>query len=73
MRFYQCSDNNHSTFHSTCHAEAIMIWLTKQMNTLPNQSFRGVFIKSFGQKNRKFPRKMAAVEPCFNKVTGQCF
>ena len=32
-------------------AEAIMIWLTKQMNTLSNQSFRGVFVKLSGEKN----------------------
>ena len=28
----------------SCPAEARMIWLTKQMNTLFNQSFRGVFV-----------------------------
>ena len=31
-------------------AEAIMIWLTKQVNTLSNQSFRDVFVKLFSQK-----------------------
>ena len=34
-----------------CSAEAITIWLNKQMNTLSNQSFRGVFVKLFDQKN----------------------
>ena len=34
----------------SCLVEAIMIWLTKQMNALSNQSFRGVFVKLFGQK-----------------------
>ena len=50
----------------TC-PEAIIIWLTKQINTLANQSFRGV------KKKVLFPRKMSAVEPCFNKVTWQRF
>ena len=52
-----------------CPAEAIIIWLVKQMNTLSNQSYRGVFVKLFSQKSRNFLRKMSAVEPCFNKVT----
>ena len=34
----------------SCPAEAIIIWLTKQMNTLSNQSFRCVFVRIFGQK-----------------------
>ena len=34
----------------SCPAEAIIIWLTKRMNNLSNQSFRGVFVKLFGQK-----------------------
>ena len=36
-------------FHSFP-AEALMIWLTKQMNTLSKQSLRGVFVKLFGEK-----------------------
>ena len=32
----------------SCPAEAIIVWLTKQINTLSNQSFRGVFGKMFG-------------------------
>ena len=31
-------------------AEAMIIWLNKQMSTLSNQSFRGVFVKLFDQK-----------------------
>ena len=31
-------------------AEAIIIWLTKQMNTLSNQLFRGFFVKLFSQE-----------------------
>ena len=56
MRFYQYSESNYSTFilhFYTCPAEAIMIWLTKQMDTLSNQSFRGVFVKLLGQKKLK--------------------
>ena len=34
----------------SCPAEAIIVWLTKQMNTLFNQTCRGVFVKLFGQK-----------------------
>ena len=34
----------------SCPAEAMIIWLTKQMNTLSNQSLRGIFVKLFGQK-----------------------
>ena len=48
----------------SCPAEAMIIWLTKQLNTLSNQSFTGIFVKLFGQKSRKFPRKTSAVEPC---------
>ena len=82
MRFYQYSENNYSTFPITtrqlpcpwnCPAEAIMIWLIKQIDTLSNHSFKGVLVKLFGQKSRKFPRKMSAVESCFGKVTGQRF
>ena len=35
---------------NSCPAEAIAIWLTKQMNTLSNQFFRVAFEKLFGQK-----------------------
>ena len=39
-------------FHfDSCPAEPIIIWLTKQINTLSNQSFRGVLVKLFAQKN----------------------
>ena len=54
MRFYQYSESNYSTFPITLHswpAEAKIIWLTKQMNTLSNQSFRGGFVNLLGQKN----------------------
>ena len=53
MRFYQYSESNYSTFPITIDSyptEAIIIWLTKQMNTLSNQSFRGFFVKFFGQE-----------------------
>ena len=38
------------------------------MNDLSNQSYRGVFVKLFGQKSRNFSRNMSAVELCFDKV-----
>ena len=57
----------------SCPDEAIMIWLTKQMSTPSNKSFRGAFVKCLARKCRKFSRKMSTVEPCFNKVTGQRF
>ena len=38
------------------------------MNTLSNQSFKGVFVKLFDQKSCKFPRKMSAVESVLIKV-----
>ena len=53
MRFYQYSESNYSTFPITIDSyptEAIIIWLTKQMNTLSNQSLRGFFVKLFGQE-----------------------
>ena len=52
----------------SCPAEA-MILFTKQMNNLSNQSYRGAFVKLFGQKSRNFPRNMSAVELCFDKIT----
>ena len=47
-----------------------MICLTKQMNTLASQSFREVLWNSFAEKCRSIFRKVLAVEPCSNKVTG---
>ena len=56
MRFYQYTESNYSTFvlhFDSDPAEAIMIWLTKQMNTFSNQLFRGICVKYFGQKKLK--------------------
>ena len=53
MRFYQYSESNYSTSpkqFDSCPAETIIIWFTKQMKTLSNHSFRGVFVKLLGQK-----------------------
>ena len=41
------------------HFDIVMILHIKKINTLSSQSFRGVFVKLFGQKN--FPRKILAV------------
>ena len=53
----------------SCLAEAIIICLTKQMNTFFNQSFRDVLLNSLAEKCLNIPREISVVEPCFNKVT----
>ena len=45
------------THFNICPAEAIMIWLTKQMNTLSNQSLRDVFVKLFDQKKSELSKE----------------
>ena len=53
------------THFNICPAEAIMIWLTKQMSTLSNQSLRDFLWNCLTKNSRNFPKKMSAVEPCF--------
>ena len=52
----------------SCPAKPIIIWLTKQINTLSNKSFRGVFAKLFTQKKSEVSWKMLAVKSCLNNV-----
>ena len=46
----------------------VMIRLTKQMNVLPNASFKGVLWNSWAEKSRNIPKKMSLIKPCFNNI-----
>ena len=53
----------------SCPAETIIIWLTKQMNTLSNKFFRVAFVKLFGQKKvASFLGKWQRWNPDFKKL-----
>ena len=65
MRFYQYSEGNWSRHFDSC---PVMIWLTKQMNILPNESVKGVLWNSWAEKSRNIPRKMSLIKPCFNNI-----
>ena len=72
MRFYQYYESIITVLlhFDSCLAKAIIIWINKQMSILPTQ-FRSVFVKFLTKKTRKYPKKMPAVESCFNEITGQ--
>ena len=53
----------------SCPAEAITIWLTKQMNTLSDQSFKGGFVKLFDPKKSEVSRQNASGGALLYKVT----
>ena len=74
MRFYQYYESIITILlhFDSCPAKAIIIWINKGMSILPTQ-FRGVFVKFLTKRTRKYPKKMSAVESCFNKITGQRF
>ena len=72
MRFYQYYESIITVLlhFDSCLAKSIIIWINKQMSILPTQ-FRSVFVKFLTKKTRKYPKKMSAVESCFNEITGQ--
>ena len=72
MRFYQYYESIITVLlhFDSCLAKAIIIWINKQVSILPTQ-FRSVFVKFLTKKTRKYPKKMSAVESCFNEITGQ--
>ena len=72
MRFYQYYESIITVLlhFDSCLAKAIIIWINKQMSILPTQ-FRSVFVKFLTKKTRNYPKKMSAVESCFNEITGQ--
>ena len=74
-RFYQYSECNNSTstvllHFDSCPAEAIIVWLTKQMNTLLNQSFKGALGNYLFKKVGIFPEKCQRRSPVLIKLQG---